>query len=270
MDERTRGLLDAAVREQLDTHSRVLPPWRAHPEIERYSIGWRMGYGEWHLMLWWHWWESAPMDQAARIAYFQADEPPHQWLDWAADQIWPDEDFGEASVRRLAAHGIGTRPLLFLDVDGTLLPFAGAAGQMDDEPNPLLAGLSPEHGRRLAALPCDMVWATTWMAEANEVLAPRLGLPQLPIVDWPDDDDDDGRLHWKTRHLVEWAAGRRFVWVDDEITDADRSWVAANHSSPALLHRVDPRHGLTDADYNTIAGWLMKDGSTCMNEETTS
>ena len=24
----------------------------------------------------------------------------------------------------------------------------------------------------------------------------------------------------------------------------------------ALLHRVDPRHGLSDADYNTIARWL--------------
>ena len=22
------------------------PPWLAHREIERYSIGWRMGYGE--------------------------------------------------------------------------------------------------------------------------------------------------------------------------------------------------------------------------------
>ncbi|MFR3181913.1 hypothetical protein [Dysosmobacter welbionis] len=22
------------------------PPWMAFPEIERYSIGWRMGYGE--------------------------------------------------------------------------------------------------------------------------------------------------------------------------------------------------------------------------------
>ena len=26
------------------------PPWLAHREIERYSIGWRMGYGEiWRL-----------------------------------------------------------------------------------------------------------------------------------------------------------------------------------------------------------------------------
>ncbi len=34
-------------------------------------------------------------------------------------------------------------------------------------------------------------------------------------------------MHWKTRRLVQWAAGRRFVWADDEITDTDRMWVAA-------------------------------------------
>ncbi|SCL29037.1 hypothetical protein GA0074692_2651 [Micromonospora pallida] len=152
------------------------------------------------------------------------------------------------------------RPLLFLDVDGTLLPFGGAAGPMGDDGNPLLAGLDVGHGRRLAALPCDLVWATTWLAEANEVLAPRLGLPQLPVVDWPDDDEDDGgRLHWKTRRLVEWAAGRPFAWVDDEITQADRAWVAANHRAHALLHRVDPRRGLTDADYRTVGQWLTRE-----------
>lgn len=42
-------------------------------------------------------------------------------------------------------------------------------------------------------------------------------------------------------------------------TDADRMWVAANHSAPALLHRVYPRHGLSDADYNAIAQWLNKE-----------
>ncbi|WP_236647963.1 MULTISPECIES: HAD domain-containing protein [Micromonospora] len=151
------------------------------------------------------------------------------------------------------------RPLLFLDVDGTLLPFGGAASPMGDDANPLLAGLDAEHGPRLAALPCDLVWATTWMHDANEVLAPRLGLPQLPVVDWPDDEDDGGRLHWKTRRLVEWATGRRFAWVDDEITDADRTWVAVNHSASALLHRVDPRRGLTGADYQAVAQWLNEE-----------
>ncbi|MFG3700705.1 hypothetical protein ACGF5C_22715 [Micromonospora sp. NPDC047620] len=52
-------------------------------------------------------WEAAPMDEAERIAYFQADEPPREWLDWVAHQLWPDVDFGEAGVRRLAEHGIG-------------------------------------------------------------------------------------------------------------------------------------------------------------------
>lgn len=87
------------------------------------------------------------------------------------------------------------------------------------------------------------------MTEANEVLAPQLGLPQLPVVDRPDDEDATSRLHWKTRRLVEWAAGRRFVWVDDEITDADRMGGGA----PALLHRVDLLRGLADTDRWTIA-----------------
>ncbi len=26
------------------------PPWIAYPHIERYSIGWRMGYGEDYIM----------------------------------------------------------------------------------------------------------------------------------------------------------------------------------------------------------------------------
>ncbi|MEV0536140.1 HAD domain-containing protein [Kitasatospora sp. NPDC050463] len=165
------------------------------------------------------------------------------------------------------------RPLLFLDVDGPLIPFGGAAqeyptGATDPEPldaaaNPLLARINPEHGRRLAALPCELVWATTWMADANECIAPRIGLPQLAVVAWPepsDSDDQDERrgLHWKTRALVAWAAGRPFVWVDDEVTAVDRAWVAANHQGPALLHRVDPRLGLTDGDFAAIESWLRQ------------
>ncbi|MEV5754543.1 HAD domain-containing protein [Actinoallomurus sp. NPDC052308] len=161
------------------------------------------------------------------------------------------------------------RPLLFLDVDGPLIPFgvrpgrepAGQAGFDPPEPatNPLLARLDPDHGRRLSALPCDLVWATTWMEDANDEIAPRLGLPQLPVLVWPDsaeDDEYDRGLHWKTRGLVEWAAGRSFVWVDDEITDADRAWVSANHRGRALLHYVDHRLGLTGEDFDVMGRWL--------------
>ncbi|MFF1449900.1 HAD domain-containing protein [Streptomyces sp. NPDC058274] len=167
------------------------------------------------------------------------------------------------------------RPLLFLDVDGPLIPF-GASPQhqtagyrtypsaldlSETHANPLLARIDPAHGPKLAALPCDLLWATTWAEEANDCIAPRLGLPPLPVVEWPEPSEDDERdvrsgLHWKTRALVGWAAGRAFVWVDDEITDRDRDWVAARHGRSALLHRVDPRRGLTDADYVRLADWL--------------
>ncbi|NUR87884.1 MAG: hypothetical protein HOY71_27690 [Nonomuraea sp.] len=142
------------------------------------------------------------------------------------------------------------RPLLFLDVDGPLLPFGEGARRRSDS----------ELGSRLAALPCDLVWATTWEDEANAVLAPRLGLPRLPVVRWPPPDRDEREdrwfgLCWKTRTLVEWAGGRPFVWVDDEITDADREWVAAHHDGPALLHRVRASVGLVEADFVAVDRW---------------
>jgi HAD domain in Swiss Army Knife RNA repair proteins len=168
-----------------------------------------------------------------------------------------------------------SRILLFLDVDGPLIPFGGPPRQgaalrrtganpsktPDVSTNPLLARLDPEHGSQLMALGCDLVWASSWVAEANEEISPRIGLPRLPVVDWPRDCEDqpaDG-VHWKTPALVAWAAGRPFVWVDDEIGEADRSWVARHHPGRALLHRVDPRAGLADGDFAVIGRWLARE-----------
>jgi hypothetical protein len=76
----------------------------------------------------------------------------------------------------------GRHPLLFLDVDGPLIPFGLPPGQYatypdprDDGSNPALARISPGHGPRLAALPCTLVWATTWGQDANELIAPGSG-----------------------------------------------------------------------------------------------
>ncbi|MFI8371583.1 HAD domain-containing protein [Streptomyces sp. NPDC085466] len=167
-------------------------------------------------------------------------------------------------------------PLLFLDVDGPLIPFGDEPGRYPTfstaahalhgaDVNPLLARIDPAHGPRLAALPCEVVWATTWMDDANEAVAPLLGLPALAVVAWPEPADADARddarhgLHWKTRPLVARAAGRAFVWIDDELTDRDRAWVAAHHPGRALLLRVDARVGLTDADYAVCEAWLRRE-----------
>ncbi|MFF2326320.1 MULTISPECIES: hypothetical protein [unclassified Streptomyces] len=164
------------------------------------------------------------------------------------------------------------KPLLLIDIDGPLNPYAALvrlripdgyalhlmrpAGWDYGTPLPVL--LNPEHGRSLLALAgrYELVWATTWRDEANEWIAPRLGLPPLPYVDWPSmhGDAPEG-TYWKTRFIVEYAAGRPFAWVDDEITGQDREWVRDHGAPEALLLWIDPGTGLLPADFERLAAW---------------
>ncbi|MCD0445608.1 hypothetical protein LO763_18540 [Glycomyces sp. A-F 0318] len=156
------------------------------------------------------------------------------------------------------------QPLLFLDVDGTVIPFSRrhGNGSAAAATEPYLAGIDAELGHRLAALPCELVWATTWEDDANTDVAPRLGLPPLPVVRWPEPSSEDRledrwfNLHWKTRTLVAWTDGRPFAWLDDEITGADIDWVAARHRGRALLHPVDASQGITHRDFDALDLWL--------------
>ncbi|MGW1344010.1 HAD domain-containing protein [Kribbella sp. NPDC002412] len=159
--------------------------------------------------------------------------------------------------------------LLFLDVDGPLIPFGAksyptyrpASTALSAGSNPLVERINPAHGPRLLALGCELIWATTWMNDANDCISPWLGFPELPVMTWPepsDQDEQDERagLHWKTRALVDRAAGRTFIWIDDEITATDQAWVRNHHQGQALLHAVDPQRGLTDADFGTLHAFL--------------
>ncbi|MFJ2865262.1 hypothetical protein [Kitasatospora sp. NPDC087314] len=171
-----------------------------------------------------------------------------------------------------------TLPLLLLDVDGPLNPYAAPktrrpdgydtyrmlptwwadrqAHRSDTRAKPLRVWLNPAHGPELLALPYELVWATTWMADANTHIGPHIGLPELPYIRWTAlfGADPDG-LHWKTRDVVAWADGRPFVWVDDELGPQDDEWIAAHHPGPALALHINPRLGLREGDFATLREW---------------
>ncbi|MEU6258160.1 hypothetical protein [Streptomyces sp. NPDC047043] len=158
-----------------------------------------------------------------------------------------------------------SRPLLFLDVDGPLNPWAAQPEGRPEGYTTILVALhpgralpvwlNPAHGPALLSLDYDLCWATTWMDAANRWIAPTVGLPELPYVDFgaglfafrPDG------VHWKTEAIVAYAQGRPFAWVDDEQSPADEEYVTAVHPGPALLHHVNPRLGLRAADFAALA-----------------
>ncbi|MEU8920359.1 hypothetical protein AB0D10_05385 [Kitasatospora sp. NPDC048545] len=169
-----------------------------------------------------------------------------------------------------------TLPLLLIDIDGPLNPYAAKLTRRPDgytthrmrpdswvsrhvnprHAKPLRVWLNHQHGALLQALPYELAWCTTWQAEANEWIAPHLGLPELPFVPfeelWATRPDD---TYFKTWDVVRWAQGRPFAWIDDEIGEKDREYVAGVHDASALLHHVDPRVGLTAEDFQVLADW---------------
>ena len=64
------------------------PPWLAHREIERYSIGWRMGYGEDYIDRFGDWLDTLSPEE--RTEYRALFPEPVTWKGW-----WDDEDSSE-------------------------------------------------------------------------------------------------------------------------------------------------------------------------------
>lgn len=99
--------------------------------------------------------------------------------------------------------------LLLLDVDGVLNPFAVTptarplgyrtyrytpdgrwySGRNVRRHQGVRVWLHPAHGARLrelaAAAGLDLAWATTWLHDANRFIGPAIGLPELPVIEFP-------------------------------------------------------------------------------------
>jgi hypothetical protein len=132
--------------------------------------------------------------------------------------------------------------------------------------------LNSDHGRQIAQLAAETslrpVWATTWLDLANTHVAPTIGLPELPVISFPDTDlipRAGGGVWsrtggWKWPGVATWADGVPLAWWDDEHDDplfaaARHEFLRARGDTPTLLCHVSPRTGLLNDHYDQIRAW---------------
>ncbi|NKZ03412.1 HAD domain-containing protein [Actinomadura latina] len=158
-------------------------------------------------------------------------------------------------------------PVVLLDVDGVLNPFERphrGFKRHECSPNGTVfkLWLNRAHGPSLLELAestgAELAWASYWCDHANEWIAPRVGLPELPFVPIPRfPGSEEGRTlgAWKARHVAAWAEGRPFVWFEDE-PDATECIAGEPNVADHLLVEIDPLTGLTDDHLDIAATWL--------------
>ncbi len=158
------------------------------------------------------------------------------------------------------------RLVMFLDVDGCLSPLAGAhAGPLPATwtewrqlPMGMPVFVAPECIARLAALPVERIWCSTWqgLVDGDNGLSAQLGWPGMPWLQLPPRDRP-----WDKRRAIEgWLAEhwrRPFIWVDDDcrLDLSGRPW-ARKLSVPSLLIRPRKNIGLTPHHLNAIERWV--------------
>lgn len=173
-----------------------------------------------------------------------------------------------------------TKPLLLLDVDGPLNPWAAPAGAKPpgfvehrfrlrgwSRRRPLRMWLNPALGSALSDLAGQaglaLVWATNWEHQANTMIGPAIGLPALPVIEFPSGlQPVPGRsFTWKYGAVARYAAGRPLAWLDDDFDvypNARDAFVqrrrGANLSTELIS--VNPRTGITEDQLAAVLAWV--------------
>lgn len=160
------------------------------------------------------------------------------------------------------------RPLLLVDVDGPLNPFAAKPtrrpeGYTTHRLHQYRVWLNPDHGPMLLGFAerhrMELAWCTTWEHDANTMIGPRIGLPELPVVEF-----GFTATRWKFGAVLDFAGDRPVAWLDDDFAEFPEfrdEFLAARGDRPTLLHHVSPRIGLTQADLDAVAQWCPADST---------
>jgi hypothetical protein len=174
---------------------------------------------------------------------------------------------------------MATRPTWYLDVDGVLNAVPTPAHRLRDQFEHTLLTVNDDAGApreipiwwRPAVVDAintasraglaDIVWLTTWGAQASTLLAPRIGLDSFDVAPASSGDvSPESANWWKVQAIKDRSpAGGRLVFTDDDLSRTTRA---------ALMDRYEPENvllvtpmsspGLTDEHLQRVDRFLTQ------------
>ncbi|MBW1295145.1 hypothetical protein [Aquimarina litoralis] len=77
----------------IEKYGDVPPPWIYAPNSHPYSIGWRMGGGESHIMILNEWLDQQDLSFDERIIYLKKYPAPARWYSWIIHFLWDVDSY---------------------------------------------------------------------------------------------------------------------------------------------------------------------------------
>lgn len=251
------------LKEHLDAHGDLAPPWERFPTCERYSIGWRMGGGESWLTMWYAFLDD--LDPTARAAYLRRHAPaPISWAALVHGVLHPSQEADEddsddlASQRRAALLRAGyitsdiAYPTWLKQQDGVAWPWTYA------ETPEIAARYRTRElwfwSRQVADLRRDPAWRAPGVPDAWRACAAELAHGAVGELDLREGLLSLTRMLCAGRVVPPWCLGQTTDFADSfehdmPYADAFRLWGMSAFDDDGQIRRYLDQYRLPDASW---------------------
>ncbi len=80
-------------KELIEEYGDIPPPWIYAPKFHPYSMGWRMGGGETHMMVLGEWLDQEVLSFNQRLEYLNKYPSPPRWYQWIIHFLWDVDSY---------------------------------------------------------------------------------------------------------------------------------------------------------------------------------